>query len=177
MQDKKISYLYFYFMCYAFVGWLYETFFQIIVYQRDFNSRGVLSGPYLPVYGFGALACLLFLNTLKNKKITMKKINVSPILIFVGSMVIGTLTELVTSYMLEDALGKWIWNYTRFTINYQGRIALLPSVLFGIGGLVFIYILQPQFENFAKKLGEKHVSAISSMLFAIVLVDLVMKIF
>ena len=58
-----------YFMLYAMIGWIYEVFLEVVVYKWGFSNRGVLFGPWLPVYGFGAL---LFLCTayklIKNKK-------------------------------------------------------------------------------------------------------------
>ena len=34
-----------------------------------------------------------------------------------------------------------------YGINFQGRIALSPSVRFGLGGLLFLLVLQPLFEK------------------------------
>ena len=42
--------------------------------------------------------------------------------------------RLITSYIMEWTTGSWLWDYTRFTPNFQGRIALNPSLRFGVGG-------------------------------------------
>ena len=63
-------------------------------------------------------------------------------------MLIATTLELATSYILEAVNGSWPWQtYLDYKINFQGRIALSPSVRFGIGGVLFLYILQPLFEK------------------------------
>ena len=52
---KKIEKYYLYFMMYAVIGWIYEVVLEVFIYKWGFSNRGVLFGPYLPVYGFGGL--------------------------------------------------------------------------------------------------------------------------
>ena len=52
---ERISSYVIYFMLYAMIGWIYEVFLEVVVYRWGFSNRGVLFGPWLPVYGFGAL--------------------------------------------------------------------------------------------------------------------------
>ena len=47
-----------FFLC-SVLGWVYEVFLEVVVYRWGFTNRGVLFGPYCPVYGVGALAFLL----------------------------------------------------------------------------------------------------------------------
>ena len=47
----------FYFFVYAVSGWIYETSYKSISTRRFMNS-GFLAGPYVPVYGFGAVVIL-----------------------------------------------------------------------------------------------------------------------
>ena len=42
-----------YFLMYAIVGWAYEVFLEVVVYQWGYSDRGVLFGPYCSVYGVG----------------------------------------------------------------------------------------------------------------------------
>ena len=87
-------------------------------------------------------------------------------------MLIATTIELVTSYILEYTMGSWPWQtYADYAINFQARIALSPSIRFGIGGVVFLYIIQPLFELITKKLGNKKVNIISIILLIIILID------
>ena len=63
------------FMMYAIIGWCYEVFLEVFIYGWGFSNRGVLFGPYCPVYGFGALAFLIcFHKLLKNKYQTAKSL-------------------------------------------------------------------------------------------------------
>ena len=44
---------------YCVIGWLYEVFLEVVIYRWGFSNRGILVGPYLPIYGIGALVFLL----------------------------------------------------------------------------------------------------------------------
>ena len=68
-----------------------------------------------------------------------------PILIFCGCLAIAILMELITGYILEFLIGHWPWRTSaRFTFHFVSRIALLPVVFFGLGGVVILYLLQPR---------------------------------
>ena len=63
-------------------------------------------------------------------------------------MAVATGIELITSYLLEWLTGSWPWQtYVDYAVNFQGRIALSPSVRFGLGGVFFLFLLQPLFER------------------------------
>ena len=73
-------------------------------------------------------------------------------------MLIATAIELGTSYLLEYTIGSWPWQtYADYAINFQARVVLSSSIRFGIGGVLFLYILQPLFESICRKLGKKRV--------------------
>lgn len=136
-----------YFALYSIIGWCYEVFLEVVVYQWGFTNRGVLFGPYCPVYGVGALAFILLVYPLiKGRPVKERLIRIP--LVFLFSMLIATSLELATSYILEAITGSWPWQtYLDYKINFQGRIALSPSVRFGLGGVLFLYVLQPIFEK------------------------------
>lgn len=46
------------FFMYSFAGWCWEVLLYL-VRQKKFVNRGFLTGPILPIYGFGALCVLL----------------------------------------------------------------------------------------------------------------------
>jgi uncharacterized membrane protein len=86
--------------------------------------------------------------------------------------------ELVTSYILELITGSWPWQtYTDYDYNFQGRIALSPSIRFGLGGVFFIYVLQPIFVKIVDSLSKKTLVAISTVLFVIVFIDFITILF
>ena len=137
----KVKAYFLYFLMYSIIGWVYEVFLEVVIYQWGFTNRGVLFGPWCPVYGVGALAFLLCFNKLMKKRKPLWLQIIKPVLIFVGCMAVATAIELATSYILEALIGSWPWQtYADYAINFEGRSALSPSVRFGLGGLLFLYI-------------------------------------
>ena len=54
-ENQRIQKLFLSFMMYAFLGWFYEVFLEVVVYRWGYSDRGVLFGPYCPVYGVEAI--------------------------------------------------------------------------------------------------------------------------
>lgn len=169
----KIQKAVIYFVLYSVIGWCYEVFLEVVVYRWGFSNRGVLLGPYCVVYGFGALILIASLGWLKERRISLGRVNVTPALVFVGIVVITTLVELAASYIMEFTHGEWLWDYTRFAFNFQGRVALNPSIRFGIGGMIFLYLLQPLFQKLTTRMSKRALAAVSGALTLLLLADTV----
>lgn len=170
---KKIRPHLVYFMLYAMIGWIYEVFLEVVVYRWGFSNRGVLFGPWLPVYGFGALLFLVIVYPLIKNKIGIKKYLYIPV-VFLLCMLVATTLELLTSYICEYFMGSWPWQtYADYKINFQARIALSPSIRFGIGGVVFLYLLQPLFEKITNKLKDKTLTCVSVAIAIILVLDMI----
>ena len=171
-RSSKVCKLVIYFTLYAVFGWLYEVFLEVVVYQWGFSNRGVLFGPYLPVYGFGALTFLLLVYPLIKGKEYKKRLLWIPV-VFLLCMLIATAIELATSYALEAITGSWPWQtYADYKINFQARIALSPSIRFGIGGVLFLYVLQPLFEKLTDKMTDRALRITATTLVIIFAADL-----
>ena len=165
---KKVQDYFLYFMLYSVIGWIYEVFLEVVVYRWGFSNRGALTGPYCVVYGFGAVILLLALSDLMKKKLRLGPVNVTPFLVFAGIILITTAIELIASYIMEFTLGGWQWDYTRFAFNFQGRIALNPSIRFGIGGMVILYLLHPLARRITERTDAK-VQKIAALICLIIL--------
>jgi uncharacterized membrane protein len=181
MKEKtilnKICELFLYFIMYAMIGWIYEIVLEVFIYKWGYSDRGVLTGPYCPVYGFGTLAFLFTIYPIIKNKEMAKKLLYIPI-VFLGCMFIATAIELVTSYICEFFMGSWPWQtYLDYKYNFQGRIALSPSIRFGLGGAFFLYILQPLFENITTKMGTKAVNITATIIGTVFLVDVIYSFF
>lgn len=110
-----------YFFIYAIIGWMLEVSFHVIT-QGKFINRGFLSGPYCPIYGFGALGVILALN---------KVDEVNKFTLFFASMIIATLLELITGFLLEKIFHKRWWDYSNNKFNLGGYICAEFSLLWG----------------------------------------------
>ena len=160
-------------MMYSIIGWIYEVFLEVVVYRWGFSNRGVLFGPYCIIYGVGALILIFSLGGLQKKRLYLGKVLVTPVLVFIGIVVITTVVEHIASYIMEFTQGGWQWDYTRFAFNFEGRIALNPSIRFGIGGMVFLYLLQPLFKKLTGKMSDRTLYTVSLILLILFIADII----
>lgn len=120
------------FIIYSFIGWIVELI-NVFIIERKIVDRGFLIGPYLPIYGFGALFIITFLSKYKSDLITL----------FCMSTIICATLEYITSFIMEKLFHARWWDYSSNKFNINGRICLETASLFGIGGCIIIYIIQP----------------------------------
>lgn len=123
----------------CFVGWAYEVLLYWLFYGY-YQERGVLTLPLLPIYGFGGLALLVLFR--RNKGWAW---------VFFGSMLLTTVLELVCSYLFEWILGESLWDYSHWWLDFEGRISLPSSLIFGIMSLLLIKGLNPLMQKFEEK--------------------------
>lgn len=174
-EKQLVQKLFLCFWMYAVLGWCYEVFLEVVVYRWGFHNRGELFGPYCPIYGTGALLFLLCFGWFKKKKYSLTvEILVKPLLIFLGCMLVATAVELAASYVLEFTKGSWPWQtYSRYKYNFQARIALSTSIRFGLGGLLFMYVVQPLFDRLLSKPSRKAINIIAAAVLVIVVADFI----
>ena len=97
-MSKKIKLYFFSFMLYALIGWIYEVILEFY-YGNGFVNRGFLFGPYLPVYGFGALLIIFTIQGFSRKKIKIKNISITPILVFILIFLLTSVVEYIAGTM------------------------------------------------------------------------------
>ncbi len=177
MKLRRISEYVLFFWIYAVIGWIYEVVLETFIYRWGFSNRGVLFGPWLPVYGFGATVFLLLWYRLIKGKPLKRKLLFLPV-IFLLTMATATLIELITSYLCEWIIGSWPWQtYADYAINFQARIALSPSIRFGIGGVVFLYVIQPLLDKLAAHMKDKAVITAAIVIVTVLAADLIYTVF
>lgn len=120
------------FWIYCFLGWVWESCYMSVVEGHPVN-RGFVTGPFLTIYGFGALSVYLILRPLAGKWLP---------LFFCGA-ILATLLEYVTAEVLEAVFHTRWWDYTEKKWNFQGKICPESTVCWGVFTLLMFYILQP----------------------------------
>ncbi|MCR4567687.1 MAG: putative ABC transporter permease [Pseudobutyrivibrio sp.] len=158
-----------YFLFYCFFGWVYESIWCCMIYHhRGFINRGFLFGPWLPIYGIGFFIILGIFKLLKIKK---------HLPVFVVGTIVATVAELVASYIIEAKSGGRMWDYTGYFMNFEGRIALEPSLMFGLLIWVAICLIQPALVRMQKKYrGSKAHNICFIVITALFFIDLICRI-
>ena len=116
------------FIAYGIIGYFLEVITTSLEQKKINLTRGFLVGPIVPIYGVGSLLITLFLSTYKNDLVVL----------FVMSLVLCSVVEFTTSYIMEKAFKLRWWDYSHMKYNLDGRICLLNAVLFGIGGVLVV---------------------------------------
>ena len=167
------------------IGWVYEVLTIMIENQHGFQNRGVLFGPYLPIYGFGVLLLVATVNPIRKipmsglkDKSRLLEFLVKLVLVFIATVAVTTLVELLATYLISP--GKWVegealWFYSPnegYDINFQGRIALKSSLRFGLGGSLLLYTVYPLLNRVCKRDNKKFI-VIATILLLVFLAKLV----
>lgn len=164
----KIEYMILYFTIYSIIGWLFETAYAFHVFGY-FVKRGFLYSPICPIYGFGGIIMINFLN--KYKKNSLK-------LFFMSSIVFSTF-EYVAGFALDALFSARWWDYTNEFMNLNGRISLFFSLVWGIFGILFINHIHPFIEKktklILKKIPNKVRKIAINVLSIAILVDVVLS--
>ena len=117
-----------------------------LVAEHELVNRGMLHGPWLPIYGAGSILILVLLNRLRSR----------PALEFVSAVVLCGLVEYFTSYFTElTHNGQRWWDYSGYFINLNGRICGEGLLVFGLGGVLVVYLLAPMLDDFIRRIPRK----------------------
>ena len=164
LQNYNRSYaLYTYillFFSFSMIGWLWEVGIHLVE-DGQFVNRGVLLGPWLPIYGSGGVIIVFLL----------RKMGKWPVLTFLSSMLLCSIVEYFTSWMLEISKGAKWWDYSGYLFNLNGRICLEGALVFVMGGCLFIYFLAPWLDDLYKKISVRLQWLICLLLLALFMMD------
>ena len=159
-MQKKIEQYFLLFVIYSIMGWIFEIIIFAFLEQK-FVNRGLLMGPYCPIYGFGFLFIDLLLKRYKEK----------PILLFIMAMVISTFLEYATSLLLEFIFNIQLWDYSQNFMNLDGRICLQTTVAFGVLAVIAIYKVNPILMAKLDKIPENALKYIAIIIAVMMLLD------
>ena len=129
------------FIIYAFIGWCAEVSFAAVD-SGKFVNRGFLNGPYCPIYGCGVVIVVAVLTPIKE----------SLFILFLGSMLLTTVLEFLTGFILEKVFhNKW-WDYSDKPFNIMGYVCLKFSILWGLACTFIMKVLHPSIYKFITEL-------------------------
>lgn len=121
-----------YFYVYCFLGWVFESCY-VSFRKKQWVNRGFLHGPFLPIYGSGAVMMLFVSEPFKDNLI----------LTYFAGVVGATLLELVTGAAMEALLKVRYWDYSNQKYNYKGYICLSSSVAWGFLTILMNEVFHP----------------------------------
>lgn len=164
-MDNTFFHILVYFVIYSFLGWVLESIVRTICERKIINT-GFLIGPFCPIYGFGAIIMILFLNQYKN----------NIILLFIVSVIALSLWEYIVGVLLEKFFHTKYWDYSNHKFNFKGRICLTNSIAWGILGVLFINYIHPFIIQVIGYMNFTYIAIGASIIALILLIDAIISV-
>ena len=161
-MDLRVLWLLF--MVYSFIGWILEMLVVAMI-KGNFTPRGFLIGPYLPIFGIGAILITLLLS----------KYEGDILVLFIMSAFLGAILEYFVSYILEKIFKTRWWNYEMDKFNLNGRVCLSTTIGFGILGVMVIIFFNPLFITIINNLSLGTQKFLATFLAFIFIIDVIIS--
>lgn len=127
----------------SLLGWIIELFFRRFVSQKKWMNPGFLTGPYLPIYGFGVLVLYGVSNL--NFGITNQAVDIILHVLIIG---VGmTVIEFIAGLIFIKGLKIKLWDYSNRKGNIMGIICPTFSVIWLAVGSLYYFLLNPILVN------------------------------
>lgn len=123
------------FFAFSIVGWCIEVTLKYFEFGR-FINRGFLTGPWLPIYGSGAVLCTVGVQALAPLESGYGTT-------FVICFVLCGVLEYMTSFVMEKRFHARWWDYSKKPMNLHGRVWIGNLILFGLGGVLIVHVFDP----------------------------------
>ncbi|MCH5343722.1 MAG: hypothetical protein J1E64_06755 [Acetatifactor sp.] len=133
-QYSVIQWLFFFYF-YSFFGWCFESTY-VSVKSRHLTNRGFMRGPFLPLYGSGAIMMLVISMPFQD----------SLLLVYVAGFIGATVLEYITGVIMEKLFKVRYWDYSGKPFNFQGQICLGSSIAWGFLTILMTEVVHRPFE-------------------------------
>ena len=150
-----------FFYIYCFIGWIWETCY-VSVMQAKWVNRGFMRGPFLPIYGSGAimiLSCTLPFRT-------------QAIPVFFFGMISATILEYCTGATMEKLFHVRYWDYTGKPFNLNGHICLVSSLAWGAFSVILTLYGHTPLEGFVLAMNSNLLEFLVFVLTVVISVDM-----
>ena len=127
----------FFFYLYCFLGWCFESTY-VSVKSKKLVNRGFMGGPFLPLYGSGAIMMLVVSAPFRDNLL----------LTYLAGVVGATALEYITGVTMEALFKVRYWDYSNQRFNYKGHICLSSSVAWGFLTILMTRVIHRPIEQF-----------------------------
>ena len=151
----------------SFIGCILETIVGFVYNGGVFEYRvGLVYGPFIPVYGIGAVMMTLALYKFSRARLWI---------VFLVSAFVGATFEYLTSYFQQMFFGAISWDYSHQAFNLYGRTSLFYALIWGFLGIAWAKFLYPFASMLIEKLPKNMGKLLSISLCAFMVYDCVIS--
>lgn len=144
MKKKEFDFhkIIWYMILFSILGLLIETIYGYVSTGMLESRKGLILGPFCPIYGIGAAFFIVTLSDYKASKVKL----------FIMGAIVGTIFEYICSYILQVVYGSKFWDYSYTTYQINGRISLTYTMFWGLLAVILIKYIKPQFDKLIDKI-------------------------
>ena len=153
------------FYLYSLAGWCWEVSLSFVKHRR-FVNRGFLTGPILPIYGFGAVTVLLCCMPVRG----------SVWLVALLGTAAATLLELATGAAMEAMFHVRYWDYSRERFNVHGYICLKSALVWAVFSALLVCWVHPALRGMVRRVPPFFAAVLASSFTAFAIVDTVVAV-
>lgn len=158
-QYSAIQWLFFFYF-YCFCGWCFESAY-VSIRRRKLTNRGFMRGPFLPIYGSGAIMMLVVSMPFQD----------NVVLTYLAGCVGATALEYVTGVAMEALFKVRYWDYSNQKFNFQGHICLSSTLVWGAFTVVLTRFIHVPIERMVLAIPSKVLTVVTLILTAVIFSD------
>ena len=153
-----------FFYIYSFFGWCIESSY-VSIQKKKFVNRGFMRGPFLPLYGSGAVLLLFVTIPVRD----------SLILSFIFGAAAATVLEYITGACMEALFKVRYWDYSNNPFNLHGYVCLGTSLAWGLLTIVMIRIVHEPVEHLVLSINQTVQDILAAVLTVYVTADMALS--
>ncbi len=159
IQYKAFQWLFFFYF-YCFFGWCFESAY-VSFKSRKLVNRGFMRGPFLPLYGSGAIMMLIVSMPFQD----------NVILTYLAGVAGATVLEYITGVTMEALFKVRYWDYSNQRFNFQGHICLSSSIAWGFLTILMTRVVHRPVEQFVMSIPGNVLFPLTMLLTVYIVVD------
>lgn len=150
----------FFFYFYCFFGWCFESAYVSLKCRKPVN-RGFMRGPFLPLYGSGAIMMLVVSMPFQDNLL----------FVYIAGCIGATVLEYVTGVTMEALFKVRYWDYSKNRFNFQGHICLGSSLAWGALTILMTEVLHKPVEQLVLWIPSQILTVVTLVLTAVIFAD------
>ena len=158
---KFIAIIFWIFIIGSVFGFIAEMLYSTIFTRTLVIRQGLIYGPFVQVYGMGAVAYYLLIRKVKEPKDA-----------FLAGMIMGGILEYLCSFFQEILFGTISWDYSNMFFNLNGRTCLLYCFYWGIIAVAFLKVVYPGLQKLEPLLHRKSIKILTVFLMIFMIFDI-----
>lgn len=158
--------LFWMFILFSVLGFLIETIWCLIKNGYIESRKGLVLGPFCPIYGVGSVILIVLLLSFRHSTLKLA----------LGSLFYGSIVEYLFSFFQEHLFGTISWNYSHMPFNINGRICLIYSLGWTILGVLIIKYIYPYVDIIIHSLPREEGEQFATLILCYLVLDIFLSV-